>query len=181
MSSSQLRLSHLVEPEAVLPITWGLDCPTRGVVILDAAIGPPPPGAPPLHWRAGDWTKPPLDIRLSDEGSVQSIQFVFQDEAVHVDDVVLPSNVESGVPAFDVDAWPSDRYCDARVSVRTLRLASGELYTTIGDAHPSRSVSVAWGLRFDFDVSDQLVGIALGPLTSAEWHLIDASSPLGDS
>lgn len=37
----------------------------------------------PLHWRAGDWSKPPLDVRLSDVGAVESIQFVFQDESVN--------------------------------------------------------------------------------------------------
>jgi hypothetical protein len=180
MSPPTLLLKRLVEPEAALPVKWQLDCPTRGVVILDVAVGEFGASAP-LHWRAGDWTKPPLDIRLSDEGAVESVQFVFQDESVEVDDVVLPSDVEVGFPRFDVDEWPSDRYSDVRVPVTTLRLPSGELYATIGDARPSRSVSVTWGVRFDFDSADQLVGIALGPLTADEWQLIGASAPLDDS
>jgi hypothetical protein len=180
MSSPSLRLKRLVKPEEALPVKWELDCPTRGVVTLDVAVGEFASSAP-LHWRAGDWTKPPLDIRLSDKGSVESIQFVFQDESVDVDDIVPPSDIEIGLPTFELDAWPSDRYSDAQLPVTTARLPSGELYATIGDAHPSRSVSASWGLRFDFDTSDQLVGIALGPLTADEWQLIEASAPLDDS
>jgi len=175
-----LLLKSLVEPAEAPAIHWTLNCPTRGVVILDVAVGQDASDAP-LHWRAGDWSKPPLDVRLSDVGAVESIQFVFQDESVNAGEVVMPAEVEVGLPTFDVGEWPADRYSDARVDVRTLRLPSGELYAAIGDGQPERSVSVTWGLRFGFDSSDQLVGIALGPLTADEWQLVEASAPLTGS
>jgi hypothetical protein len=180
MTASGLLLKRLIEPDGALPIKWQLDCPTRGVVILDVAVGEVATSTP-LHWRAGDWSKPPLDVRLSDDGEVESIQFVFQDESVDVGDVVPPTDTATGLPVFDVGAWPSDRYYDVRVPVTTLRLPSGHLYAVIGDSQPSRSVSVTWGLRFDIDPADQLVGIALGPLTADEWQLIEASAPLSDT
>lgn len=179
MSAPSLLLKQLTEAEEALPVKWDLDCPTRGVVILDVALGGSPSNTP-FHWRAGDWTKPPLDVRLSEEGLVQSIQFVFQDEAVETNEVVLPTDVKTGVPKFDVEAWSSDHYSDARLNVKTVRLPSGELYAKIGDAQPSFSISVTWGLRFDFD-ADQMVGIALGPLSADEWEVIEASAPLGDN
>jgi hypothetical protein len=177
VSEVPLLLKSLVEPAEASPIRWTLDCPTRGVVILDVAVGQSASDAP-LHWRAGDWTKPPLDVRLSDVGAVESIQFVFQDESVEAGNVVPPPEAEIGLPTFDVREWPEDRYSDARVAVKTLRLPSGELYAAIGDRQAERAVSVTWGLRFDFDSADQLVGIALGPLTGDEWQLVDASAPL---
>ncbi len=111
---------------------------------------------------------------------MESIQFVFQDESVEVGDIASPPDIETCLPTFDLDGWPSGRYSDAHLSVMTAKLPSGELYATIGDAHPSRSVSVGRGLRFDFDTYDQLVGIALGPLTADEWRLVKASAPLDD-
>ncbi len=173
MSSAHLLLQSLVEPDETAAIRWTLDCPARGVVTLDVAVGQETSGAP-LHWRAGDWTKPPLDLRLSASGSVESIQFVFQDEAVAPGESVLPSRSEIGSPTFDVTTWPEDRYVDARLPVRTFRLATGELYAAIGEGRPERSMSVTCGLRFGFDSSDQLVGIALGPLTDDEWRMVDA-------
>lgn len=180
MTTSELLLKRLIEPEEALPINWQLDCPTRGVVIVDVAVGEVSTSAP-LHWRVGDWSKPPMDVRLSDGGEVESIQLIFQDESVDVEDVVPPSEIAAGLPIFDVGGWPPDRYSDVRVPVTTRRLPSGQLYAAIGRSQPSRSISVTWGLRFDFDPADQLVGIALGPLTSDEWQLIEASAPPSDS
>ncbi len=176
MSSVPLLLKSLVEPAEAPAIRWTLDCPTRGVVILDVAVGQGASEAP-LHWRAGDWSKPPLDVRLSDIGAVESIQFVFQDESVDVGEVVMPAEAEVGLPTFDVGEWPAGRYSDARVDVRMLRLPSGELYAAIGDGQPKRAVSATWGLRFGLDASDQMGGIALGPLTADEWQLVEASAP----
>lgn len=176
MSSVPLRLRSLVEPAEAPRIHWTLDCPTRGVVILDVAVGQGASDAP-LHWRAGDWTKPPLDVQLSDVGAVEGIQFVFQDEAVDVGEVVMPADAEVGLPTFDVGQWPADRYTDAHVEVRTVRLQSGELYAAIGNSQLERVVSVTWGLRLGFDSSDQLAGIALGPLTTEEWQVVEASAP----
>lgn len=176
MNSMTLMLKSLAEPNEAPPIQWTLDCPTRGVVILDVAIGREVSAAP-LHWRAGDWTKPPLDLRLSGAGVLESIQFVFQDESVHVGPISLPAESEIGLPIFDVGDWSADRYMDARVLVKALRLRSGELYVSIGDAQPGRFVSVTSALRLGFDPSDRLVAIALGPLTPDEWQVVGDSAP----
>jgi hypothetical protein len=114
---------------------------------------------------------------LSDAGSVESIQFVFQDEVVDRGEVILPPLSEIGLPTFDVREWSESRYLDARLVVKTLRLSTGELYAAIGEGDLKRSVSVTWGLRFGFDASNQLVGITLGPLTDDEWQMVEASAP----
>lgn len=176
MSAMALSLKSLEESTEALQIRWTLDCPARGVVILDAAVGEDASGAP-LHWRAGDWKKPPLDIRLSEGGAVESIQFVFQDEVVGAGRDAQPLRTEIGTPIFDVAEWPIERYVDDRVAVTTRRLPSGELYAAIGDDRAERSISVTWGLRFHFSSSDHLVGIVVGPLTADEWQLVDAAAP----
>jgi hypothetical protein len=49
------------EPQAM--VAWRIESPTVGVVLFDVDVGAW--GHPiPLHWRAGDWRKPPLDIQL---------------------------------------------------------------------------------------------------------------------
>jgi hypothetical protein len=83
VSAAPLLFKSLVEPAEAPRIQWSLDCPTRGVVILDVTVGDGASAAP-LRWRVGDWAKPPLDVRLGDAGAIESIQFVFQDEPVNV-------------------------------------------------------------------------------------------------
>jgi len=174
--TSMLLIKSIDEAEEDPSAHWTLDCPTRGVVIVDVGVGSNASAAP-LHWRAGDWTKPPLDLRLSEQGLIESIQFVFQDESVEVQEIPLPSASEFGLPTFDVSDWPDDRYLDARVVVKTMRLVSGELYAAIGNAEVDRAVSAAHGLRLEFDSAGQLVGIAVGPLSDDEWQLVDAAAP----
>ena len=128
-------LKSLAEPKEAPPIKWTIDCPTRGVVFLDVAVVQDA-STVPLHWRAGNWTKPPLDLRLNEMGGLESIQFAFQDESVDSGQSSLPDVSEVGLPTFDVHGWPADRYIDVRILVETVRLPSGELYTAIGDAQP---------------------------------------------
>lgn len=176
MTTSRLSLKRPVGPVRALPVTWHVDCPAPGVVIVDVALGDGGVDVP-LHWRSGDWSKPPLDVRLSTEGEVQGIQLVFQDEVIEEGEAVPPSDIVVGVPTFDVAAWPADRYHDVRVPVSVRRLPSGHLYAVIGDSSPSSSVTVAPALRFDLDDVDHLAGIAVGPLTDDDWHVIEASAP----
>lgn len=176
MNSVLLRLRAVQTPDRFPLVHWDLDCPTRGVVIMDVEAGSA--SAAPLHWRAGDWTKPPLDLRISDQGIVESIQFVFQDEQVEAAEIVIPSEPEPGLPVFDVHGWPQDRYLDAQVAVKTMRLPSGELYATIGeDDRAERFISVAGRLRFGVRSTGHLAAIAIGPLTRDEWQMIDAARP----
>jgi hypothetical protein len=180
MMSAPLVLESLAESSEALAIEWTLDCPTRGIAILDVMVGKDA-ATPPLHWRAGDWTKPPLDLRLNEAGGVDSIQFVFQDESVDIGEGLLPDGSEGGFPYFDVRQWPPSRYLDARIAVKTMRLPSGELYAAIGTGSPERAITVALGLRFGLDSSAQLVAIALGPLTADEWQLITAAAPFEEA
>jgi hypothetical protein len=171
-SLRRLRLVSTIAVEGALPLRWTLDAPARGVVILDVEVGDATSDVP-LHWRAGDWTKPPLDLRLNTAGFVQGIQLVFQDEVVEAGEAILPpSELSMGLPAFDVSDWPDDRYVDVLLPLRTFKFRSGELYTAIGGDPPSKSLSVVSSLRFDFDSTNQLVGIALGPLSPVDWEQV---------
>lgn len=176
MSARPLVLQSLLGPSASTSVRWTMDCPAQGVVILDVAVGGAASPAP-LHWRAGDWRKPPLDVRLSDHGLLESVQFVFQDESVDIGKVVTPSETMRGLPVFDVMGWPEGRYSDARMEVETVRLTTGELYVATGRGRPERSVLVGDGLRLVVDSTGRLVGIALGPLAADEWQMLEASAP----
>lgn len=80
--NSELLKIKVVDDDSICTsfVYWTLDQPTREVVVLDVEVGKVSPA--PLHWRAGDWTKLPLDLRLSERGYLEGIQFVFQDESV---------------------------------------------------------------------------------------------------
>ncbi len=176
MSAQLLVLESLLRPSTAPSIQWTIDRPAQGVAILDVAVGGVASTAP-LHWRAGDWSKPPLDVRLSDRGVLESIQLVFQDESIEVGEGAIPSESTSGLPVFDVQAWPEGRYSDAREDVETVRLSTGELYAAIGGARPAQSVLVGEGLRLLVDSIDRLVGMVLGPLARDEWLSLEDSAP----
>jgi hypothetical protein len=156
-------------------IDISVDSPTTGVVIVDIKIGSQSTPAP-LHWRAGDWTKPPLDISLSPEGLVESIQVVFQDEEVTMVDGDVATEEEPGVPSFRVDEWPADRYLDVRTGVRAVRLASGELLVSIDDEHPARLLRIGDGVGLGLDASGRVVQVVMGPLDAEQWRLIGAAA-----
>ena len=82
-----------------------------------------------------------------------------------------------GLPVFDVQGWPAGRYSDTRMEMEILRLGTGELYAAIGDGWPEKSVLVGEGLSLVVDSAGRLVGILLGPLTAAEWRMLEASAP----
>lgn len=178
MRSGRLELLSVDPTAGTLPIHWALDCPTRGVVIINVTVGIPSSLAP-LRWRAGDWRKPPLDIALSSQGCIESVQLVFQDEAVEEADLATPDGVESGCPRFHLNGWPEGRYLDERVDIRTSRLRSGELHAAVDtDELAMRYVKLSDGLRLGFDSKGQLVNLAIGPLTTDEWRIVDAAAPL---
>jgi hypothetical protein len=153
-----------------------VDAPTRGVAVLDVTIGSASTSAP-LHWRAGDWTKPPLDISLGPHGRPEGVQVVLQDEEALPTDGVVRIEVEPGVPTFDVDEWPTDRYLDARAAVQAKRLDSGELVVSIGDGQPTRRLELGTGLQFGLDASGEMVEVVIGPLDDDQWRLVVAASP----
>jgi hypothetical protein len=174
MISRGLLLCKIAE-EASPQVTITIDSPTHGVVIMDIAIGGWSTPTP-LHWRAGDWTKPPLDFCLNSDGRLESIQVVFQDEVIETADVGLASQVNEGVPSFDVSDWPSSRYLDERSEVQSVRLASNELNITLGNSPPHKLVRVGEGLGLGLDDNSYVVQVVIGPLDAGQWRLIRAAA-----
>jgi hypothetical protein len=157
--------------------SWTLDCPAIGAVVLNVRVGYRTASNAPLHWRAGDWSKPPLDMRMSSIGDIEGVQFVFQDESIFSNTDPFPATAEVGVPVFDVHAWPDDRYLDTLVNVHTFRVPTGELCATIGEVPPKRVISSARGLRIAFAATGELAGFEVGPFSRDDWLMIEASGP----
>ena len=173
MSPNGPQVRSVTDDTAVIHIE--ADSPTRGVAILDIRIGSATTPAP-LHWRAGDWAKPPCDMSLGSDGRPECIQVVFQDEEVLTTDAVLSLDVERGFPLFDVGDWPSDRYLDVRALVQCRRLPSGELSVLIGEDTAARWLGLGEGLQFGIDASGDVVEVVIGPLDDGQWQVIAAAS-----
>lgn len=156
---------------------WSIESPTPGVVLIDVAIGGDPP-AVPLHWRAGTWRKPPLDLALDAQGQLLSLQFALQDEHVAPGVSSVLPELEASVPTFDVANWPEDRYLDEKVPVVATRLVGGELSLKIGKGEHvvDRAPELDSGLVLAFPSDDRLAEIRLGPLAPEDWRVIDAFS-----
>jgi hypothetical protein len=156
--------------------TWNIESPTPGVVLIDVAIERPSRSTP-LHWRAGTWSKPPLDLSLDDHGRLVGLQFVLQDERVPAGQWTVFPDPEVGLPVFDVRGWPSERYRDETMVVQASRLSSGELALRLGDLQPlARVCAVAAGVLMGFTEAGSLAEIRLGPLDEEDWAAIDAFS-----
>lgn len=176
MSSRGLQV-RTVNPGSDL-VQIAVDSPTRGVAIVDVQISPILNPAP-LHWRAGDWTKPPLDVSLGPDGRPKSLQVVFQDEEVPRTNASEPIQAEVGVPIFDIGDWPANRYLDTRTVVQMEHLESDELAVRIGTDQPDRWLQLGPGLEFGFDAAGTLVKLIIGPLDDGQWRLIAAAAPTG--
>ncbi len=164
-----------VEPEA-RTVAWSVQSPTPGVVLLDFTIEGRAPWAP-LHWRAGLWSKPPLDLSLDAAGQLVALQFALQDERVLPGEATLLAAPETGLPVFDVNEWPSERYRDEKIPVEPIRTSSGDLVVRIGPPRPlARVCGVVPGLLMAFTDVGNLAEIRLGPLDREDWAAIDAFS-----
>jgi hypothetical protein len=169
---------HGVQAVDVPPrVSVSVESLTTGVAIVDVKVGSQSTSAP-LHWRAGDWTKPPLDISLSPEGFIEGIQVVFQDEALLASekDADRPPE-EPRIPRFEVGQWTANRYLDYRAELRVARFVSGELSVSIGQARAARLLRLAPALRVGIDSADCLARIVIGPLDTGQWRLIEAAAP----
>jgi len=156
--------------------SWTIECPVPGVVIINVTVGRSLTPVP-LHWRAGTWEKPPLDVFLNEEGQLVGMQFVIQDEHLELGFGEMPVKAKTGAPRFDVSFWPTDRYKDETISVSAKRVPGGELVLHIGDKEPIRqSYETSPGFVLSFGRSDQLMRIQIGPLTSDDWADIDSFS-----
>lgn len=168
----ELRLKDLESP--LSRVACNVESPTPGVVLVEVGLGSDPA---PLHWRAGSWDKPPLDISMDASGRLLAVQFVLQDEWVERDGTATeraPS--ELGRPVFDVSSWPDDRYLDVEASVTAVRTPEGTLVLRIGEVGDvDRVVLVGEGLAVCLR-ADALVEVRIGPLDVEDWEAIDAFS-----
>lgn len=168
-----LKLANY-ESSPGLPVSWLLDSPARGVTTIDVTIGDGVGGAP-LHFRVGDWSKPPIDIVLDEDGSIAGVQIVLQDETV-------PPVVASGVSdipmahlVFEVDGWPDNRYKDQRAEVSLGREREGLLVVSIGESEAKSYWQLGNGLTVG--CSEQtLCELRVGPLTPTEWATVDRAA-----
>lgn len=156
-------------------IRWIVESPARGVVNVVMVVGDDFPAAP-LHFRVGDWSKPPVDISISEDGAILGFQVVLQDEIVAVAPGALgESHIGIGCPRLDVTQFPDDRYWDERSDVVLARAADGVLVVSLCD----RQIDARWRIGEGFVVgfsTGQLVELRLGPLGRDEWKTIEASA-----
>src|SRR5689334_17035156 len=98
----------------------------QGIVLIDCGIVRDEESEEPLlvllHWRAGDWKKPPIDIALDeDTGHFQSLQLVLQDETIERN-TLLSTDLgtlapEEGLPVFELLPWSDEDYIDEHLQV----------------------------------------------------------------
>jgi hypothetical protein len=174
MTTGSLRVVEFRSDVAVPSITRAISSPTSGVVIVDVSVGPPT-SISNLHWRAGDWTKPPLDMSLSHSGHLESIQFVFQDEEVRQSHETAPIVEQRGSPIFDTTAWTKKRYWDIRCPVHAETLSSHELRISIGGQSATQYVEVGIGLAFGLDEDEAVTNVLIGPLRPVEIGVLGAA------
>ena len=129
---SGFSIQAVAAPAASSALAWAIERPTPGVVLIDVEIAGPKSLAP-LHWRAGDWTKPPLDIEVNPVVvPSRAFRLCFQDEQVPEGTPRVGYEGAVGIPLVDVEGWPEDRYRDIRCPVEVTRATTGELVATLG-------------------------------------------------
>jgi hypothetical protein len=136
-----------------------------------------PKSPTPLHWRAGDWTKPPLDIELNHvNGAVQGLQLVLQDEHVSTGTLEVTPESAAGIPVAEITDWPGDRYRDVQCDVAVTRGESNELIVRLGEPAVASRSGLPGRLMFGWDESANLCELVIGPLEDRDWEDIDAFS-----
>ncbi len=166
----KLIRQDLLEPKVSLLV----ESPVPGVVLINAVLDRQ---EAPLHWRAGLWDKPPLDVSLASDGRLAAVQFVLQDERVPRSEGLQFSGAGSGGswPVFDVASWTDGRYLDEEVVVSFERMGDS-LILGIGAAVAQRWERVGEGLAVGLNVGDEAAALALGPLDAEDWDAIDTFS-----
>ena len=164
--------------------------PAQELVLIDCQLAraeddeEPPPVL--LHWRTGDWSKPPLDIALDeDTGRFQSLQLAIQEEAIErkmlpgVDLATLAS--ETGIPVFESTRWgDDDRYIDENLQPILSWEEPSDLLVVFGPSpvQITRACSVDASLAFLFNEQDEIVGVRLNQITHEEKRTIRLATPL---
>jgi hypothetical protein len=131
----------------------------------------------PLHWRAGEWTEPPIDIEVNpDDGAIQAVQVVLQDEWAGMRVPPSSQDAVSGLPLVAFADWPTDGYWDVRCRVAVARAGTGELIVDLGDRGAVSYAGQLGSLLFGWDASGELCQIVIGPLSSEDWDDVNAFS-----
>lgn len=168
-----LRLIRQESPPPEISIL--IESPVPGVVLIDIVLDS---HNAPLHWRAGSWDKPPLDVSLRPDGWLAGVQFVVQDEEVPMRAGLDPSSGEAGGgwPIFEVALWPDDeRYVDEKLHVSFERVAAS-LVLRIGFEPAQRWARVGAGMAVGLNAADDVVGMVFGPLHADDWDVIETFS-----
>ena len=170
MPGKQLRLAR-IEGTPEPRVRWKIESPTRGVVLVDVALGPQSPV--PYHWRVGLWNKPPLDIELDPgTGAPQALQVVIQDERVPPGALAAPIRVRHrGLPQFDLSLWSDEsRYVDENGELTLARSPDQWLEVHLPGADRAEVLySVDGRLEFLLAAEGGVVAVRFGPLSRTEW------------
>lgn len=169
-----LRLLR-VEDRAV-KVSRRLENPATGVALINCTLNVSAQG-PPLHWRVGNWKKPPIDIEIDPtDGHLSALQVVLQDEGI-AEGVLWKTEMKkiSGIPFFDLAIWPpKGRYLDEHSEPVIARSPSGDLWCAF-ERFPSQACSecaIDHSLVVYFDSADRLIGFGLRGVSSFESDVI---------
>ena len=153
-----------------------VESPTRWVCFVEAGLEPlDARRALPLHWRAGDWSKPPIDIEVDPtSGLLLNVQLVLQDERVLPRCARPVGEAEAaGVPRFDVSTWArGERYQDETMCVTIAWSAVDSLYMEFESVERANRIDVAPCLAMFVTGVGRCVGIEMVGLDHDELRHI---------
>ncbi|MGH2511005.1 MAG: hypothetical protein ACRDHZ_26885 [Ktedonobacteraceae bacterium] len=172
-------------------MTREITSPAQGLVLIDCQCARnaenEEPLPVPLHWRIGDWSKPPIDIALDeDTGHFQSLLLVLQDEIIKrraLPDVDLASPTsELGIPIFARTPWNNDElYVDEHLQP-TLSWEEQSSLLVVFASPPiqiTRTCLVDDSFAFLLNEQDEIIGFQLNQITPEERRMMRWASPLG--
>lgn len=132
---------------------------------------------PPLHWRAGKWDKPPVDIRVDPvDGQLRAVQVVIQHPLSEKSGATPKApRIRRGVPFFDLGAWQGGKpYLDETTDVGLSWFGGATVAVDFGHSliEADLECRVGSGLQLLFDRAELLIGYLISDLTSAERSLV---------
>jgi hypothetical protein len=190
--TQMLKVAEIQQLEPHDRVIREVTSPAQGLVLLDCKFDMDEEEegnesvrlSAPLHWRAGTWTKPPIDITLrADDGRFQSLQLVLQDETIPTRAIIVPGQATSsckGIPIFDRTAWQEEEYY---IDERLQPMLSWQEYNSVGVVFASMPVQVAQvceidaSLMFLLDEQNQVIGFRINNLTKDEKHTLRWAAP----
>jgi hypothetical protein len=162
----------------------------QGVVLIDCRLTTDEeneePLSVPLHWRAGDWSKPPIDIALDAEtGHLRSLELILQDEIIEhktlLSTELADIDIDRGTPIFERTLWSDDeRYVDETL-MPTLSWGEQNSLLVVLVSPPvrvARTCLVDSSLVFLLNEQNEIIGFRLNQITREEKSTIRWASPL---